>query len=74
MQEVIGAQVDKTITNDVSIILAGIKMNLPIRWLRRKEMEFMAMCDLGARWEQLAKSPTLFLLDKEGKPHERRRD
>ncbi len=35
--------------------------------IRRKHMEFMAACDLGPKWTDLANAPTLFYLsgDKE---------
>lgn len=33
--------------------------------ITRARMRFMAACDLGKKWEQWAKAPTLFLLQKE---------
>lgn len=33
--------------------------------ITRARMQFMAVCDLGKKWEQWANAPTLFLLPKE---------
>lgn len=70
MKEIVGAKINDTITNDRQIISAAVKADWAVLWLNRKEMQFMAVFDLGERWETLAKGPTLFLLDEKGKPHE----
>ena len=71
MKEIVGAIINgKIITNNPKHIIAALEMKLLTRWLFRGELEFMAVLDLGPQWDRLAKGQTLFLMDKQGKPHE----
>lgn len=65
MREVVAAQIGTLITNHPETIILGIKHRRITGFLYRQEMKFMAALDLGKRWENLAKSPTLFLFDDE---------
>jgi hypothetical protein len=52
------------VTNRRSDIIAALESGRKdIKWLDRRRMQLMASADLGERWENLAKSPTLFVLD-----------
>ena len=67
--EIVAANINnKTITNDPITIREAINLDLSIQFLTRMHMEFMASCDLGIRWENLAKSRTLFIIDQDGRP------
>lgn len=69
--EIVAALINnKTITNSSVTIKEALELDLEIEFLSRQHMRFMAACDLGIRWEALAKSRTLFLFDQDGKPQE----
>jgi hypothetical protein len=63
MIEIVAVRIGSTITNDRKIISAAAKVGMISELLDRRRMQFMADADLGRRWENLAISPTLLLLD-----------
>jgi len=70
MKKIVAAIINhKIVTNDAKHMVAALELKLPIIWLHKGELEIMAACDLGPRWETLANSRTLFLMDGKGKPH-----
>jgi len=68
MKEIVGAQIEYTVTNMPRLIAEAVSNNRRIRFLSRAEMQFMASCDLGKQWEDMASGPTLFFLDDNGNP------
>ena len=69
MKEIVGANINGKITNNPKLIASAIELSIPLEFLDRKRMQFMACCDLGIRWEKMATGPTLFRLDEKGIPH-----
>lgn len=69
MKEIIGAMVDgRFLTSDPRAIADAVETGRVTEWLDRRRMQFMAACDLGPKWGQLAESKTLFCLDDDGNP------
>lgn len=66
MKEIIAARIGSKITNDFATIRNGILSGKDYELLDRKRLQLMASMDLGKQWEDLAKSPTLFYITKEG--------
>lgn len=66
MREIVAAQVGGIITNDLQHIKSALECRTLTNFLCRQHMEFMAACDLGIKWEQLAKSRTLFIIEDDG--------
>lgn len=62
--EMVGAMLtsgDKEIiTTDTGIIGIALKYDCVVFWISRWHAKFMAECDLGRKWEQLAQAPTLW--------------
>lgn len=62
--EMVGAMLkngDKEIiTTDRAMIKIALQYDCPIFWISRWHARFMADCDLGGKWEQLAKAATLW--------------
>ena len=69
MQEIVGAKIGSIITNKIDVIIKALSQNNNIEWLTRVRMQFMSSADLGIRWDNMAKAPTIFLLDRDGNPH-----
>lgn len=69
MKEIVGARIGTIITNDRSAIADAVERGTLTEFLDRPRMAFMAALDLGIRWEQMAKGPTLFCLDKDNHVH-----
>lgn len=65
--EIVGAQIGTLLTTDPKRIAYAIEEGKITDWLDRPRMEFMSACDLGKNWDDLAKAPTLFLLDENNK-------
>lgn len=62
----VGALVNlKTITTNKQIISSALKLNLPIFWISKFHADFMAECDFGQKWKDLAVSPVI-LEDSKG--------
>lgn len=68
MKEIVGAMIGAIITNNPADIIRGLENNTLTRFISKKEMQFMASCDLGSNWEALANSRVLFCLDDDGNP------
>ena len=66
MQEIVAAKIGTVITNVPAHIVAALEMNQDVEFLCRQHMQFMAAFDLGQRWNNLARSRTLFVLDDDG--------
>lgn len=67
MREIVAAKIGNTITNRASDIRQAVESNrTDIQFLDRRHMQFMAACDLGNRWNQLASGPTFFCVDDDG--------
>ncbi len=68
IKEVVAVKINGSIiTNDFSEIVIAAKCNKVHEFYDRKQMQFMAGCDLGKNWENLSNSKTLFYL-VDGKP------
>jgi hypothetical protein len=67
-KEIVAATIGSRITNDRVMIAANI--NYVSDWIDRERAQFMGLFDLGEKWEALAKAPTLFCIDQNGKPVE----
>jgi hypothetical protein len=63
-REIVAANIDGIITNDRKVIIEAVHYNRKIEFLDRGRMMFMAACDLGPQWTNLAESPTLFILNE----------
>ena len=68
MKEIVGAMIGTIITKNPADIIRGLKNNTVTRLLSKQEMQFMASCDLGGKWEVMANSRVLFFLDEDGNP------
>lgn len=67
-REIVGAMINgSTITNSLSDIIAASKAGKLNQVYDRRQMQFMAACDLGRNWENMANGPTLFYQDEKGK-------
>jgi len=69
MKEIVGAKIGSIITNNRETIKYHFNQGTSMEWLDRHRMELMVNMDLGINWVSMAKGPTLFCLDDEGKPH-----
>jgi hypothetical protein len=68
IKEIVAAKINGSIiTNDLTEIIAAAKCSAVYEFYDRKQMQFMAGCDLGKNWEDLSNSKTLFYL-VDGKP------
>jgi hypothetical protein len=67
-REIVAAKIGDMITTNRRHIISALELNQDIQFLDRLHMEFMASLDLGPKWGELAKAPTIFRLDKNGKP------
>ena len=65
MREIVAAQIGTIITNDPREIKKGILKGTVTRLLDKTHMQMMAAFDLGPRWNVLARSPILFLINDE---------
>lgn len=66
MREIVGVLTTTGIvTNDPAAVIEAIRWNRVSRLLSRWEMQFMSAADLGVRWDNMARGPTLFLYDGE---------
>ncbi len=75
MKEIVAARIGTVVTNNPRLIRAALELGRKdIEFLDRQRMQFMAAMDLGPRWERLAESPTLFLMDENGEPFPVRQD
>ena len=68
MREIVGARIKNTITNNLPKIVGAVKAGQLVEVYDRKQMQFMADCDLGRNWDLMANGPTLFLVTDDGKP------
>ena len=69
MREIVGAMIGTRITNNRLEIINSHNNGTVTEFLDRARMQFMAVMDLGANWELMANSPTLFCIDKNGQAH-----
>ena len=69
MKEIVGARIGNIITNNFQAIRDAAKAGIDMQFYDRLHMQFMSSCDLGINWDRMANGPTLFLIDKNGKPH-----
>ena len=69
MREIVGAKIGNIITNNPLQIMDAVIRDREIRFLDRNHMKLMSMADLGIRWDEMATSQTLFLVDDDGKVH-----
>lgn len=58
-----------TITTDRTHITTALELKLDVHWIERRQLQFMAACDLGPQWTALAQAPTLFRVDEQGAIH-----
>jgi|APSaa5957512622_1039677.scaffolds.fasta_scaffold13498_9 hypothetical protein len=65
MREIVGAKIGSIITNIPSKIFDAVEKGRIRKFLSKKEMQFMSNCDLGKKWDDMAKSPVLFVIDDE---------
>jgi len=66
--EIVAARIGDIITIDRAAIAIALQEKRPAQWLSRDDMALMAACDLGAKWDELAKAPTLFNMEpKDGR-------
>ena len=66
MREIIAAKIGTIITNDISSIINALSSGTEIRFLSRKEMQFMSACDLGHKWDNLSKAKTILIKNDDG--------
>lgn len=69
MREIVAAKIGTTITNDITRVIVAIQDKKISELYDRAQMEFMASCDLGENWNQLARGKTLFLIDSNNTIH-----
>jgi hypothetical protein len=69
VNEIVGAKIGSIITNNTAMIAAAVKGNTISEFIDRDRMQFMSSLDLGQRWDNMANSKTLFLMDENGKIH-----
>lgn len=63
MSDIVAARIHRPkdiITNDIKTIISAVELELPVEFLTRERMQFMAALDLGSQWEKLATAPTIF--------------
>ncbi len=66
-EEIVGVMFGSVVHRDMHVIKSLVASGQePSRLVSRAEMQFMACCDLGPKWEEWAKSPTLFLQKSDG--------
>jgi hypothetical protein len=70
MREIVGANIDGTITNDVNAIMVALDYNLKIQFLDKAHMKIMSACDFGINWDKMANGPVLFILEGDGSVRE----
>lgn len=63
--EIVAAQIGTRITNNRGEIIQALTSRTKVTFLSRKRMQMMAAFDLGSKWQALANSQTLFLMDQE---------
>lgn len=69
MKQIVAGLIDgNMLTTDAQMLRAACESGRNVRWHSRREMQLMASCDLGSKWNRLADAPTLFCLDCEGRP------
>ena len=63
-QAIVGFQVGTTITTDISLVQAAIKLNMEneITLINKGVAELIAQFDLGPNWDNLGKARILFYL------------
>lgn len=57
---VIAWNINGTISNDREKLKAALELDLPVTLVTDAEAKFMAACDLGHKWKELAELPVLF--------------
>ena len=68
MREIVAAKIGDIITTDPLHIKSAYELDIPVELICRKRLAFMAAMDLGKKWQDLAKAPTLFIVDDQGLP------
>lgn len=70
MKQIVAAKLgDGVITNDIQKIVCAVENETLAEFYDRKIMRFMASCDVGRHYDELANAPTLFLIDEKGNYH-----
>jgi len=69
MKEIVAIQVGSIITTDMEYVKAQVTPDTKVRLISRREVEFMAACDLGERWKALAISRTLCIQNDDNTIH-----
>ena len=65
MREIVGAMIGTQITNIPKLIFEAVEKGTVKKFVSKREMAFMSSCDLGKNWDDMAKSPVLFVIDDE---------
>lgn len=63
IREVVAVKIGTRITTDPLEILRAIRSNVDVQLFDRGVAEMMAACDLGEKWESLAKAESIFTFD-----------
>lgn len=67
MREIVGGKISGgTITNNFKLLVEASRSGRLVDVYDRRQMQFMASCDLGRNWELMASGPTLFVIDDGG--------
>ena len=70
MREIVGGKISGgTITNNFKLLIDASRSGRLVDVYDRRQMQFMASCDLGRNWELMASGPTLFVIDDDGNCH-----
>ena len=65
--EIVGVMIGTVIYRDLDKITALLRdTNAPWEAVTRERMQFMAACDMGPKWREWAKAPTLFIKTENG--------
>lgn len=60
MNDIVAGLIEgRTLTNSVHDLRIAAESGRNIEWQTRQKMQFMASCDLGGKWAELARGKTL---------------
>ena len=65
-RNIIAWLIDGIISNDRRALVMALKRNAPIDYICSKRAKFMAACDFGKQWEELAALPSAFCITDAG--------
>lgn len=69
VREIVAGMIDgHLLTNNSTKLREAVEYGRRVEWQDRAKMQFMASCDVGEKWRDLANGPTLFRLTRKGVP------